>query len=225
MFTGKLRSKYVSRRSSWNDESVGMIGRLDCRYCETGTPNSSSLSPASSSCLQSPSSFSVNSPSPPPTTADFSEFLQVMDRSHCLCAVTDDEIIVTRIFLISAHGSSIMSQFCTATAVLLLFEWDFSFYTHLFFNLPTYCDDAMHASLPSMENWSCRWLYRAVDGCCIPTFDFGWILARFVVYSNSLCLVFFLSLFLSLFLCFFSSARMFFLTLAGFHHFVCPRLF
>jgi hypothetical protein len=35
------------------------------------------LSPASSSCLQSPCSFSVNSPSPPPTTADFSEFLQV----------------------------------------------------------------------------------------------------------------------------------------------------
>jgi len=47
-----------------------------CRYCETATP-SSSLSPASSSCLQSPCSFSVNSPSPPPTTADFSEFLQV----------------------------------------------------------------------------------------------------------------------------------------------------
>uniref|UniRef100_A0A0P6EII8 Calmodulin-binding transcription activator n=1 Tax=Daphnia magna TaxID=35525 RepID=A0A0P6EII8_9CRUS len=45
------------------------------RYCETATP-SSSLSPASSSCLQSPCSFSVNSPSPPPTTADFSEFLQ-----------------------------------------------------------------------------------------------------------------------------------------------------
>ena len=40
-----------------------------------GTP-SSSLSPASSSCLQSPCSFTLDSPSPPPTTADFCEFFQ-----------------------------------------------------------------------------------------------------------------------------------------------------
>ncbi|GIY61020.1 calmodulin-binding transcription activator 1 [Caerostris extrusa] len=40
------------------------------RYCETNTPVSS-LSPASSSCLQSPGSFTLDSPSPPPTTADF----------------------------------------------------------------------------------------------------------------------------------------------------------
>jgi hypothetical protein len=43
------------------------------------------LSPASSSCLQSPCSFSVNSPSPPPTTADFSEFLQVMSHKPNYC--------------------------------------------------------------------------------------------------------------------------------------------
>jgi calmodulin-binding transcription activator len=34
------------------------------------------MSPASSSCLQSPSSFTLDSPSPPPTTADFCEFFQ-----------------------------------------------------------------------------------------------------------------------------------------------------
>ncbi|XP_076265400.1 calmodulin-binding transcription activator isoform X5 [Rhynchophorus ferrugineus] len=45
------------------------------RYCDVGTPQSS-LSPASSSCLQSPCSFTLDSPSPPPTTADFCEFLQ-----------------------------------------------------------------------------------------------------------------------------------------------------
>ncbi|PSN29117.1 hypothetical protein C0J52_27668, partial [Blattella germanica] len=39
-------------------------------YYDVGTP-SSSLSPASSSCLQSPCSFTLDSPSPPPTTADF----------------------------------------------------------------------------------------------------------------------------------------------------------
>ena len=45
------------------------------RYYDAGTPNSS-LSPASSSCLQSPCSFTLDSPSPPPTTADFCEFFQ-----------------------------------------------------------------------------------------------------------------------------------------------------
>ncbi|KAK2710391.1 calmodulin-binding transcription activator 1-like isoform X2 [Artemia franciscana] len=45
------------------------------RYCDPGTPNSS-LSPGSSSCLQSPCSYSMGSPSPPPTTADFTEFFQ-----------------------------------------------------------------------------------------------------------------------------------------------------
>ncbi|VEN53158.1 unnamed protein product [Callosobruchus maculatus] len=45
------------------------------RYCDVATP-CSSLSPASSSCLQSPCSFTLDSPSPPPTTADFCEFFQ-----------------------------------------------------------------------------------------------------------------------------------------------------
>lgn len=58
----------------------------DYRYHDVGTP-CSSLSPASSGPLQSPASYSVvteptsistgamNSPSPPPTTEDFTEFL------------------------------------------------------------------------------------------------------------------------------------------------------
>ncbi|XP_022907553.1 calmodulin-binding transcription activator 2 isoform X3 [Onthophagus taurus] len=45
------------------------------RHCDVATP-ASSLSPASSSCLQSPCSFTLDSPSPPPTTADFCEFFQ-----------------------------------------------------------------------------------------------------------------------------------------------------
>lgn len=51
------------------------------RYHDVGTP-CSSLSPASSGPLQSPASYSVppdppiTSPSPPPTTEDFTEFLQ-----------------------------------------------------------------------------------------------------------------------------------------------------
>ncbi|XP_077299054.1 calmodulin-binding transcription activator 2-like isoform X2 [Arctopsyche grandis] len=46
------------------------------RYYDAGTP-CSSLSPASSSCLPSPRSLPLaDSPSPPPTTADFCEFLQ-----------------------------------------------------------------------------------------------------------------------------------------------------
>ncbi|XP_037035422.1 calmodulin-binding transcription activator 1 isoform X4 [Bradysia coprophila] len=51
------------------------------RYHDVGTP-CSSLSPASSGPLQSPASYSVqpdppmSSPSPPPTTEDFTEFLQ-----------------------------------------------------------------------------------------------------------------------------------------------------
>lgn len=49
------------------------------RYCEASTPVSS-LSPASSSCLQSPGSFTLDSPSPPPTTADFCEFFQASGK-------------------------------------------------------------------------------------------------------------------------------------------------
>lgn len=45
------------------------------RYYDVSTP-CSSLSPASSSCLPSPCSFTLDSPSPPPTTADFCEFFQ-----------------------------------------------------------------------------------------------------------------------------------------------------
>lgn len=51
------------------------------RYHDVGTP-CSSLSPASSGPLQSPASYSIptdppmGSPSPPPTTKDFTEFLQ-----------------------------------------------------------------------------------------------------------------------------------------------------
>ncbi|CAG7822612.1 unnamed protein product [Allacma fusca] len=45
------------------------------RYYDSGTP-CSSLSPASSSCLQSPCSSSFTVDSPQPTTADFCEFLQ-----------------------------------------------------------------------------------------------------------------------------------------------------
>ncbi|XP_047112567.1 calmodulin-binding transcription activator 1 [Schistocerca piceifrons] len=45
------------------------------RYYDVSTPGSS-MSPASSSCLQSPCSFTLDSPSPPPTTADFCEFFQ-----------------------------------------------------------------------------------------------------------------------------------------------------
>ncbi|KAK4875873.1 hypothetical protein RN001_012295 [Aquatica leii] len=46
------------------------------RYYDVSTP-CSSLSPASSSCLQSPCSFTLDSPSPPPTTADFAIFSSV----------------------------------------------------------------------------------------------------------------------------------------------------
>ncbi|KAK8738484.1 hypothetical protein OTU49_003901, partial [Cherax quadricarinatus] len=49
------------------------------RYIDVGTP-SSSMSPASSSCLPSPASFTLESPSPPPTTADFSEFFHASTR-------------------------------------------------------------------------------------------------------------------------------------------------
>lgn len=56
------------------------------RYHDVGTP-CSSLSPASSGPLQSPASYSIapdppmGSPSPPPTTEDFTEFLQA---SSCM---------------------------------------------------------------------------------------------------------------------------------------------
>lgn len=56
------------------------------RYHDVGTP-CSSLSPASSGPLQSPASYSVpqdppmGSPSPPPTTQDFTEFLQASNST------------------------------------------------------------------------------------------------------------------------------------------------
>ncbi|XP_055609247.1 uncharacterized protein LOC129756408 isoform X2 [Uranotaenia lowii] len=56
------------------------------RYHDVGTP-CSSLSPASSGPLQSPASYSipqdhpVGSPSPPPTTQDFTEFLQATNTN------------------------------------------------------------------------------------------------------------------------------------------------
>lgn len=56
------------------------------RYHDVGTP-CSSLSPASSGPLQSPASYSipqdqpVGSPSPPPTTQDFTEFLQTTNSN------------------------------------------------------------------------------------------------------------------------------------------------
>ncbi|XP_055685714.1 calmodulin-binding transcription activator 1 isoform X3 [Lutzomyia longipalpis] len=56
------------------------------RYHDVGTP-CSSLSPASSGPLQSPASYSippdplVNTPSPPPTTQDFTEFLQASNTT------------------------------------------------------------------------------------------------------------------------------------------------
>ncbi|GFY40286.1 calmodulin-binding transcription activator 2 [Trichonephila inaurata madagascariensis] len=63
-------------------------------YCETSTPVSS-LSPASSSCLQSPGSFTLDSPSPPPTTADFCEFFQasgkIMEKDFSKLTLSDRE--------------------------------------------------------------------------------------------------------------------------------------
>uniref|UniRef100_A0A1B0DB45 Calmodulin-binding transcription activator n=1 Tax=Phlebotomus papatasi TaxID=29031 RepID=A0A1B0DB45_PHLPP len=56
------------------------------RYHDVGTP-CSSLSPASSGPLPSPASYSippdplVNTPSPPPTTQDFTEFLQASNTT------------------------------------------------------------------------------------------------------------------------------------------------
>lgn len=64
------------------------------RYCEVSTP-ASSLSPASSSCLQSPGSFTLDSPSPPPTTADFCEFFQasgkIMEKDFSKLTLSDKE--------------------------------------------------------------------------------------------------------------------------------------
>ncbi|GAB6031367.1 hypothetical protein CHUAL_009151 [Chamberlinius hualienensis] len=64
------------------------------RYYEVATPTSS-LSPASSSCLQSPCSFTLDSPSPPPTTADFCEFFQasgkIMEKDFSNLTLSDKE--------------------------------------------------------------------------------------------------------------------------------------
>ncbi|XP_018318832.1 calmodulin-binding transcription activator 1 isoform X2 [Agrilus planipennis] len=64
------------------------------RYYDVSTP-CSSLSPASSSCLQSPRSFTLDSPSPPPTTADFCEFLQasgsVFEKDFSNLTLSDQE--------------------------------------------------------------------------------------------------------------------------------------
>ena len=50
----------------------------NCNYRESHTPSNSS--PASSSCLHSPSSFQLDSPSPTPTAADFCEFFQASGK-------------------------------------------------------------------------------------------------------------------------------------------------
>ncbi|RWS29549.1 calmodulin-binding transcription activator-like protein [Leptotrombidium deliense] len=65
----------------------------DCnyRYRDIGTPTSS----PSSSCLQSPGSLNLESPSPPPTTADFCEFFQasgkIMEKEFSNLTLSDVE--------------------------------------------------------------------------------------------------------------------------------------
>ncbi|KAG1671938.1 Calmodulin-binding transcription activator 2 [Nymphon striatum] len=64
------------------------------RYTDLSTPTSS-LSPASSTCIPSPGSLNLNSPSPPPTTADFCEFFQasgiVMEKHFSNLTLSDKE--------------------------------------------------------------------------------------------------------------------------------------
>ncbi|XP_067127660.1 calmodulin-binding transcription activator 2 isoform X2 [Centruroides vittatus] len=76
-----------------NGNSIFEFSDQNYRYCDVGTP-SSSLSPASS-CLQSPGSFTLESPSPPPTTADFCEFFQasgkMMETDFSKLTLSDQE--------------------------------------------------------------------------------------------------------------------------------------
>jgi len=67
-------------RNQLNDNLCNFSFELsdNYNYRDANTPSNSS--PASSSCLHSPGSFPLDSPSPPPTTADFCEFFQASGK-------------------------------------------------------------------------------------------------------------------------------------------------